>query len=794
MKALAGYEQFILYRTAPRAGGGTDKIPVSPATLRDCDAHDASQWIDADTAGLLAQTTGLGVAFVLTDSDPFFCLDLDHCREGDSWAPGAQALAALLPGVALELSHSGQGLHLWGRSAPIEHRTRPVPASSIPWVSAELYTRKRFIALTGTVLAGDASTEVDLSPLVREWFAPNAPSSSMSETWRTEPVPTWRGPTDDDDLLRRAMRAQSAGTVWGSGVSFADLWTANAEALAARWPDPVHGYNASQADAALAAHLAFWTGHNHERMRALMMRSALVRPKWERESYLVPTILNACTVGGEVLRDKEVERPSELPPAPAEAASPAPREGRSILSAAEQAELFRGCVYIRRPNLVYVPGVPYALNQQQFNATFGGVSFLTADGRTCKSAWDAFTASSVLHFPRVDEEGFEPTLPAGAMYRTERGESAVNTYVAPELESREGDVSLWWQHLENLFPDERDRSIFMAWVCAVVRRPGRKIPWAPLLVSGEGTGKTMMFDAIRAAMGGRYTRSVRGVGLVSRFNAWIGRTVLAVAEDFRLPKKDERADLQEKLKELVAGSSEIESEGKGANSENVLNRCNFVFATNQLDTLKIDAGSRRWAGFVIGLWQPGDLLARGMDDAYFVRLLAFLRSREGIAALRHLFLTWPIPAELDPHVTCTRAPATSTGSELIRANSDPVQQIVEEAIISGFAGFRGGWATPQGVRHLLARERLNITPRDAVRLLERLGYQPHPSLENGWSYHNVKPYGTRIRIFCRTDSPHYTLSMPGPAVVRKFEDDQNSALEVAEGVFKALDTRTGGVP
>ena len=41
------------------------------------------------------------------------------------------------------------------------------------------------------------------------------------------------------------------------------------------------------------ADLAFWTGRDCERIRALMNKSALARDKWEREDYLPRTILGA---------------------------------------------------------------------------------------------------------------------------------------------------------------------------------------------------------------------------------------------------------------------------------------------------------------------------------------------------------------------------------------------------------------------------------------------------------------------------------------------------------------------
>ena len=75
---LHAYRQFILVLLAPRDNGKTDKLPCrADGTV--CDAHDPSVWMSYDEAAALATSAGgaYGVGFVLTDRDPFFCIDID---------------------------------------------------------------------------------------------------------------------------------------------------------------------------------------------------------------------------------------------------------------------------------------------------------------------------------------------------------------------------------------------------------------------------------------------------------------------------------------------------------------------------------------------------------------------------------------------------------------------------------------------------------------------------------------------------------------------------------------------
>lgn len=123
------------------------------------------------------------------------------------------------------------------------------------------------------------------------------------------PVPEWRGPEDDDELIRRALASRSAAAAFGNKASFADLWERNTERLALAFPDASRDFDASAADAALASHLAWWTGRNGQRIERLMRKSALRRDKWDSHpDYLRRSIANVLARGGDVLKDK--------PPAP----------------------------------------------------------------------------------------------------------------------------------------------------------------------------------------------------------------------------------------------------------------------------------------------------------------------------------------------------------------------------------------------------------------------------------------------------------------------------------------------
>ncbi|MBW1726011.1 MAG: hypothetical protein JRJ62_00240 [Deltaproteobacteria bacterium] len=307
-KPLASCKQFILWILTERDGKQV-KLPVDYRTAAVGDAHDPAMWMDGQTAIDTAKLygDGYGVGFVFTRDDPFFFVDLDKCLEPDdaTWSPVAMDIISMLPGAAIEVSQSSRGLHIICQGNVPDHACKNIP------LGLELYTEGRFVALTGTNAVGSASVDHSAisSVLVAKYFPPKTVVNPT--TWTNEPVAQWTGSDNDEELLKKALASTSAGGVFGGRCSFVDLWERNVEALAESYaPDGSDNgeFDESTADAALAQHLAFWTGNNCERISKLMWLSGLVRDKWtSHKSYLHNTIIKAVSmqetvysVGGDV--------------------------------------------------------------------------------------------------------------------------------------------------------------------------------------------------------------------------------------------------------------------------------------------------------------------------------------------------------------------------------------------------------------------------------------------------------------------------------------------------------------
>lgn len=757
---LSAYPQFVLYKLKHN-GAKTEKLPVDHRTGRMPEkggggAHDPAIWTDSTTAlAALAAGRGDGIGFVFTEHDPFFFVDIDKCLHEGEWSPVAKQLLSAFPGACVEVSQSGQGLHIIGSGKCPPHGCDNLG------IGTQFYTEKRFVALTGAHITGDASTDhtVSLTWLVQHYFPEPAPGGEEFADWEQAcargPVDTWRGPTNDADLLRRAMKSQGLRSQFGNGASFADLWEAKVERLTEAYPDPERAYNESTADRALAQHLAFWTGKDCARIERLMRESALSREKWnDRDDYLPRTILSAVKDQTEVITDAEVEPVAT----PASADAPRPREidGNSFMDVDGQITQFAGCVLVVNEHKVLVPG-GVMLRPDQFRTNFGGYTYSIdrINEKTTRNAWEAFTESLVLRPPRADGTCFRPDLPAAALV-PDAGRVRVNTWWPIEVERKVGDAGPFLQHLAKLLPNERDRTILLSYMAACVQYKGVKFQWAPVIQGVPGNGKTFLTKCVMAAIGSRYTHMPPASEIHEKFNSWLFNTIFIGVEDIYVP--DQKREVFEILKPMI--TSDYLAKRAMQTDQVMLNVvCNFIFNSNHKDALKKSRDDRRLAILYTAQQLEGDIVRDGMQGDYMTKLYTWFKA-DGSAIVSELLHTFPIPAEFNPAGDCHRAPLTSSTEEAITFGLGAVEQEVLEAIDQGLPGFAGGWVSSMALDTLIDRLRRAVPRNRRRELLIGLGYDYHPGLPAGRVNAMVQPDMGRPRLFIRPNHPDRALTDP----------------------------------
>lgn len=787
LAALGAWPQFVTWFATPIPDkpGKFNKFPCHWQTGHVCDAQDPVNWTTAEVALAMAPAWdrghGAGAGFVFTAQDPFFFHDIDGALQPDGqWSPLAQSLLARFSGAAVEVSHSGRGLHVIGRTAPIAHAKKNTA------LGLELYTTGRFVALTGTNAIGDAAQDCTpaLHQLVHDLFPPTATGDVAG--WTTGPVPEWGGPTDDDELIRKALASgqRSAAAAFGAGddVTFADLWNANADKLAMKWPgEGGKPYDASHADMALANHLAFWTGKDCERIERLMRRSALARDKWDgHRTYLADTITKANAFVNKVATAKAAPAPVVAPLPPEEMAAAALAAGRAVREAAreymgpyDQLEHFDGCFFLSSQSLVYSVRRNELMARASFDVVYGGHLFVMdpMGQKTTDSAWEAFTKSRVNAPVIVNDLCFRPELELGAVVR-DGHRTLVNSYVPYEARILDGDPSPFLNHLAKMLPNERDRAILLNWMARVVQTPGRKLQWWPVIQGVQGNGKTTLINIVAYAIGEDYTHMVNVDAMAKtggQFNSWLYRKLFVALEEIKV---SDRREFLEILKPIVT-AERLALEGKGANQFTGDNRANGMITTNYQDGMPVDDKERRYGMFFTAQQAETDLARDGMTDAYFSNLRDWWRgegayaahgSNYGLAVVAGFLRSFPIEAELDP-AKHSRAPETSSTRAAVAASRGRVEQEVLEAIEEGRPGFCGGWVSSKYLDALIDQMRAGVPRSKRRALMQSLGYDWHPALHDGRVNDTVMPDAAKPKLYLKHG--HLALNVTSPAEIAR---------------------------
>ena len=795
LEYLARYDQFILWRLEPKriasdgkeyataalrkakyteaqiaklpeGKGKPDKVPYNASGSRAGSALLSDNWLPWATAATRADTLGepYGVGFVLTADNDLFCLDIDGCAEPNGqWKPIVSELAGMLPGCAIEISTTGTGLHLWGRyrgDAP-SHGKKNIP------LGLELYTADRYIALGRPGVNGDAATDLTdaLPAVIARYFARTAPGLGEGD-WQAQwenalqagVHADWNGFADDSELLKKARRSRSANALFGNTATFAQIWDANADKLSEVWPDE-RGYDASSADAALAQHLAFWTGKDAARIDRLMRKSNLIRDKWEdRPDYLPRTILHAVSVCREVY-----SRFPKSDPTPRDQAqfNPELLAGMQYLPQAGLPEHFAGCVYILTLHKAFTrKGL---LKADQFRVAYGGYEFqMDVDSKTTMDAWKAFTESRCVHFPQVTNAVFRPELESGAMIE-ENGETAVNVYIPVNTRRVVGDASPFLQHITKLIPDPKDYALLLSYLAACVQYPGVKFQWCPLIQGAEGNGKTLFTRCLIYAIGDKYAHMPPAEHISEKFNAWLFGKLFIGIEDIYVP--GHKFEILNVLKPMIT-NDRLSQRAMQTDQAMGDNRANFIMNSNHRDAIRKTKNDRRFAVFYTAQQTERDMIDSGFMKSnldatdYFPKLYAWLKA-DGYAIVNDYLRSYSIPDAYNPATECHRAPRTSSTEAALRESLGVVEQTIMEAVEEARTGFRGGWISSLWLGDLLRVTRLErFAPINRRKhILADLGYVPHPGLNDGRVTRVLLcDGGKKPRLFIRADSESAMLT------------------------------------
>lgn len=149
---LTSRDRWVRWLYVSRGKSKPTKLPIR-LTGAPASSAKSSTWTSYAKAS--KSTRGDGLGFVLGDG--IGCIDLDHCIVDGRLEPWAQRIVDSAPATFIEVSPSGDGLHIFGRLTPGPGRGQRGKDG------IEVYSHGRYITITGIPWPGSTNTLGDLT-------------------------------------------------------------------------------------------------------------------------------------------------------------------------------------------------------------------------------------------------------------------------------------------------------------------------------------------------------------------------------------------------------------------------------------------------------------------------------------------------------------------------------------------------------------------------------------------------------------------------------------------------------
>lgn len=221
-------------------------------------------------------------------------------------------------------------------------------------------------------------------------------------------------------------------------------------------------------------------------------------------------------------------------------------------------------------------------------------------------------------------------------------------------------VKIFREHVAYMTTSEQEEKTLLQFFAYAIQHPGKKIAWAPLLITPRtGVGKSFFAEMLERLCGEHNVSPVLSHDLLSKYNDFLAEKLWVIAHEVETGEKEAMA----RLKSLIT-EKRVRVDGKYARTYTTQNAANFIFLSNKIDAIKSDREDRRL--FVIynnAEPQPQD---------YYDRLFAMLENDS--EAVRRYLESVDVSG-FNPHA---RPPKTTGWEMLARASESDLASFLNE--------------------------------------------------------------------------------------------------------------------
>lgn len=201
----------------------------------------------------------------------------------------------------------------------------------------------------------------------------------------------------------------------------------------------------------------------------------------------------------------------------------------------------------------------------------------------------------------------------------------------------------------------------LKWLAYPIQHPGAKMQSAVVIHGPQGTGKSMVFEAV-GKIYGEYGRVLGQEALEDKFNAdWAEKKLFILADE--ILAKSEMYHVKNRLKGFITGER-IRVNPKNVAAHNERNHMNIVFSSNERQPVVLENDDRRHCV----VWTPPKL-----GDAFYAEVSEELENG-GIEALHHHLKT----LDLGDFRPWTKPPMTAAKHDLIHLGLSSEERFIHD--------------------------------------------------------------------------------------------------------------------
>lgn len=560
--------------------GKKTKIPYFSKTMK-ASSTDPKTWktYDDASADLDNGSNGFdGYGFVFLKDEKVLGIDIDHCLERgpknsyqivhDEARKISQFIIAA--NTYAEVSPSKTGVHLYFK---LTESFKPVANKKAPF---ELYSSGRYFTVTEesfgplkdvrTITPEEA--EKLLALIGYPWDKAKAPEESSTTAISFE-----RG---DDVVLSKMFSSKN-------GADIERLYKGDISQ---------HKNDASAADMALCAHLAFWTGRNASQMERVWLSSPLGSRKKtvERKDYRDRTIKAAIANCKEIYESQAQKIEKTNPELDLLFVLNREKEKVFVLNTENICRVLRG-------HRAFAKAFRYDIFKNSFEREIfePGSSVPRWRGLEDNDAVDVQTQIQIL-FPPFHKVGKDMVYDAILKVSKENSVDTASDFIRSLKWDGTARLDTWLSSTYGAPDDKYHRAVGSNWLKGLVKRiiePGCKFDYVLVLEGEQGTKKSTSLSVLGGAWHVETAMSTESKDFFMQFS---GKAIVEFSEGETLSRTEVK-----RMKAIITMQADKYRPPYERTSQEFPRRCVFAMTTNQTEYLKDETGNRRWLPVTVKL-------------------------------------------------------------------------------------------------------------------------------------------------------------------------------------------------